>query len=251
MRRVIVAIVAAAVFVALCWRPVAAWWCLDQGNLAFVKGDRTAAAGWFARGLSFESDWHALLEDHARAVLDVDPATALAELRRADCGQPCQAEAGDAETRLGRASDAVDDYLSAHAMERVGSAVQRLSDDGRYDDAIALERALAARLGNGMLAEADLASTYHTIGDLDTAAAGRAVARAPAYRRNAIETYRRASQLAPFNEQYLLSLGFAQSRWGDRRAARATFERLLDLHPHQSDAERAIAAIDASPSGNR
>jgi tetratricopeptide (TPR) repeat protein len=227
----------------LFWRPLAAWWCLDLGNLAFVRGDRPAAAASFTRGLRLEPQWHSLLEDHGRAVLDVEPAIALAEFRQADCGEPCMAEAGDAESALGRAQDAVNDYLAAHAVERLAAAVKRLAAEQRYDEAIALERAFAARLGSGMLVEADLATVYNTIGTIDEQAAAQGIAGRSDYRADAIRSFRRASQLAPFNEGYLLALGFAEAAWGDRLAARTAFDRVLDLHPHQSDAERGLLKL--------
>ena len=236
---------------ALFWRPLRAWWYLDVGNLAYVRGDRSTAAFDFSRGLELEPGWHVLHEDHGRAVLDSDPALALEEFRTADCGQPCLAEAGDAESRLGRPQAAVNDYLAAHAVERVAAAADRLGREGRFDNAIALERALAERLGGGMLAEADLARSYYTIGVFDLQAAGADGARGKPLHEDAIRSFRRASQLAPFNEGYLLSLGFAESSWGDRRSARAAFERVLDLHPHQADAERGLERIGAVTPGAR
>ena len=242
----------AAVVIALCWRPLSAWWYLDIGNIALVRGDRIAAADDFSRGLALEPAWRALREDHGRAVLDADPATALTDFRAAECGQPCLAEAGDAESRVGDARGAVTDYLAAHAVERVGATVGRLADEGRYAEAIALERELIARLGSGMLAEADLASAHYAIGELDERAAARhAATAAHAYRMDAIRSFRVASQLAPFNEGYLLALGFAQSAWGDRRAAREAFERVLELHPGQSDAERGLAKLRGAASSTR
>jgi len=240
---VILALIAVAV--ALLWRPAAAWWCLDVGNLAYMRGDRASAASDFVQGLRLEPDWRALLEDHGRAVLDAEPAVALSDFKSADCGEPCTAEAGDAESRLGHFDDAVNDYLAAHAVERVGGAVDRLAGQQRFDDAIALERALASRLGNGMLAQADVASADYIIGGLDNRAAkaSRDRAKAAAYHTDAIRSFKRASQLAPFNEGYLLSLGFAEAAWGDKREARVAFEKVLDLHPHESDAERGLAEL--------
>ena len=233
------------VAVVLLWRPAAAWWCLDAGNLAYMRGDRVTAASDFVRGLRLEPNWRALLEDHGRAVLDAEPAVALTDFKAADCGEPCTAEAGDAESRLGNFDIAVNDYLAAHAVERVGGAVDRLAGEGRFDDAIALERALASRLGTGMLAQADVASADYLIGGLDNRAARatRDSAKATAYHADAIRSFKRASQLAPFNEGYLLSLGFAESAWGDKREARIAFGRVLDLHPHQSDAERGLGQL--------
>jgi tetratricopeptide (TPR) repeat protein len=251
VKRWLFAFVAAAFATALLWRPAAAWWCLDLGNLAYVRGDRQAAASYFSQGLHWEPGWHVLLEDHARAVIDADPATALDEFRQADCGEPCQAEAGDAESRLGRPQDAVNDYLAARAVGRLAQAVSALSEARRYDEAIALERALASRLGNGMLAEADLATAYYTIGTLDEQAASGNGARGREYRADAIRSFRRASALAPFNEGYLLALGFAEEAWGDRRSAAATFERVLDLHPHQPDAERGLTELGVLPTVDR
>ncbi len=236
---------------ALLWRPADAWWLLDTGNLALLKGDRTGAALRFERGLELEPGWHALEEDDGRALLETDPLRALKRFRAADCGAPCLAEAGDAEIRLGRAHDAVDDYLAAHAVQRLGAAVDGLARHGRYDDAIALERALIVRLGSGMLAEADVASAYAQIGRLDQQAAGSGGQAAARYRSDAIRSFARASQLAPFNEGYLLSLGFSEAAWGDRRAARAAFERVLDLHPHQADAERGLSQMSGAPPGAR
>ena len=245
-----IAIIAAAcvVVAALFWRSLAAWWCLDEGDLAFVRGDAAAAQVWLERGLALEPAWHALLEDHARVVMDADPVLALAQLREADCGQPCLAEEGDAESRLGRPFQAVDDYLTAHAVDRVAAAVQRLADLHRYDDAIGLERAMANRLGNGMLAQADLASTDYVIGTLDERAATAAPPdRAGQYHDDALFNFREAARLAPMHEDYLLSLGYAELQWGDRESARAAFERVLDLHPRQSEAERGLAAVEQAP----
>jgi tetratricopeptide (TPR) repeat protein len=246
------ALASVALAAALCWRPAQAWWYLDVGNLAYVRGDRGAAASSFERGLDIEPGWHVLHEDHGRAILDTQPAVALVEFEVADCGEPCQAEAGDAESRLGRAQDAVNDYLAAHAVDRLAAAVAQLARERRYDDAIALERALAARLGSGMLVEADLASAYYAVGTLDEkAASDGGGARRATYRADAVRSFRRASTLAPFNEGYLLSLGFEETAVGDRRGARAAFERVLDLHPHQSDAERGLAQLGVRASETR
>jgi tetratricopeptide (TPR) repeat protein len=244
-------IAAAVVLALLLWRPLAAWWYVDIGNLALVRGDTAKAADLFTLGMRLEPNWHVLKEDHGRAVLDSNPAKALTEFREAACGAPCVAEAGDAEIRLGRPQDAINDYLAARAVARIATAVDRLSDRQRFDDAIALERALTARLGNGMLAEADLASAYYTIGVLDERAAfvlnethaSDAAARIASYRADAIASLRKASLLATFNEKYLLELASAEAAWGDRRKARADFERVLDLHPHQSDAEQGLARL--------
>lgn len=248
MLRWFVIVVAALIAVVLLWRPAAAWWCLDVGNLAYLRSDRTTAAEDFTRGLELEPSWHALREDHGRAILDTDPAIALADFEAADCGEPCVAEAGDAEFRLGHFDEAVNDYLSADAVERVGTAVDRLAGGRRFDDAISLERALAAHLGTGMLAQADVGSAENVIGGLDERAAKSThdTAKANAYHADAIRSFRRASQLAPFNEGYLLSLGFAEAQWGDRFDARDAFERVLDLHPHESDAERGLKELGFS-----
>lgn len=245
MLRWLLIVALAIIAVIFLWRPAAAWWYLDAGNLAYMRGDRVTAAAYFVQGLRFEPDWRALLEDHGRAVLDDEPGVALADFKRADCGEPCTAEAGDAQSRLGHFDEAVNDYLASRAVERVGATVDRLAGEARFDDAIALERALASRLGTGMLAQADVASADFVIGGLDdrAAKATRDAAKTSAYRADAIRSFKHASQLAPFNEGYLLSLGFAESSWGDKRAARSAFQKVLDLHPHQSDAERGLAQL--------
>jgi len=72
-------------------------------------------------------------------------------------------------------------------------------------------------------------------------------------RRNAIKAFRRATDLAPFNEEYLLSYSFAQARWGDPKAARGGFSRLLQLHPQQPDALRGLMMLHRGmfPEGRR
>src|SRR5579864_2108036 len=100
---------------ALLWRPLAAWWCDDRGNIMLARGDSSSALAWFERGLVYAPGSRVLLEDRGRARLDADPAGALKDFTAADCGQPCIAERGDAEVRLGLAGAAVRDYLAAHA----------------------------------------------------------------------------------------------------------------------------------------
>ena len=228
---------------ALGWRLFGAWWLDDVGNLALARGDDQRALALFERGLELDPGSRLLLEDRGRALLDRDPAAALRSFAQARCGAPCTAEMGDAELRLGDPDAAVADYLDAKAAVRLASAVDRIAANGNYDEAIALEQALTQRLGDSILLRADLAATYAKIGDLAMGAAVAPPARADDYRRAAIAAYDRATGLAPFNEGYLLSYATAQAHWGDKRAAKAAFHRVLALHPHQADAERALAAL--------
>ena len=239
----IIAIAALSIAVlAFFWRPLAAWWCDDRGNIALARGDRGGALAWFERGLTFAPGSHVLLEDRGRSRLDDDPAAALEDFTNADCGQPCIAERGDAEVRLGLAAAAVGDYLAAHAAERISMTVAGLASRHRYDEAVALERALIERL-DPLLDQADIAAGEAQVGDLDVSAAKRDPGRSAAYRRDAISAFAAANRLAPLNEGYLLSLGYSQLQWGDRREARRAFERELELHPTQPDAERGLALL--------
>jgi tetratricopeptide (TPR) repeat protein len=231
--------IAAAV---LLWRPLAAWWCDDRGNIMLARGDTASARVWFDRGLALAPGSRVLLEDRGRARLDDDPAAALMDFSAADCGQPCIAERGDAEVRLGLAADAVRDFLAAHAAERITTTVDGLAAQHRYDDALAIERALIKGL-DPLLDQADIAAAEAHVGDLDVTAAKAEAARSAAYRRDAIAAFAAAHRLAPLNEGYLLSLGYSQLQWGDRREARRAFERELELHPTQSDAERGLALL--------
>lgn len=241
--RVIAAALVVLLVAALAWRPLVAWWYDDLGNLALAKGDDARALALFERGLALRPGSRLLLEDRGRARLAHDPAAALLDFQRAACGAPCVAEMGDAQAHLGNADAAVADYLDAKAAVRLASAVDRIAAGGDYDEAIALERALIQRLGDNILLRADSAATYAKIGDLSLGAAQATPARAGGYRRAAIAAYDRASGLAPFNEGYLLSYATAQASWGDKRAAKAAYHRVLALHPHQADAERALAEL--------
>jgi len=187
-----------------------------------------------------------LLEDRGRALLDSDPAAALADFKAAACGAACTAEMGDAEARLGDAGAAVADYLQANAAIRLAAMEDRIAATGRYDDAIALETALAQRLSGNVLLRADLAAAYAKIGRLSAQAGIALPERAGEYHRRAIASFKRATEIAPFNEGYLLSYATAQMDWGDKDAARAAFEHVLALHPHQADAEAALAQLDGA-----
>ncbi|HEY5095338.1 MAG TPA: hypothetical protein VII69_09505 [Candidatus Eremiobacteraceae bacterium] len=238
-----IAIASIAVVVAVfLWRPLAAWWCDDRGNIMLARGDRASALEWFERGLVLAPTSAVLLEDRGRARLDDDPAGALADFAKADCGQPCIAERGDAEVRLGRPGAAVGDYLAAHAAGRITVTVAGLADQRRYTDALALERALINGL-DPLLDQADIAAAQAQVGQLDVKAAEHDAAHRIAYRRDAIRAFAAANRLAPLNEGYLLSLGYSQMQWGDRREARRAFERELELHPTQPDAERGLALL--------
>lgn len=237
---VLVLVVIAAIVFA---RPVLAWWYDDIGNVALARGEMPLALARFNAGLALSPRSRLLLEDRGRAELDADPASALLDFETADCGAPCVAEMGDAQARLGNADAAVADYLEAKAAARLAAAVAGIAAQGKYEEAIALETALVQRLGDSPLLRADRAAAYATIGRLSEGAAAGEPVRAADYHRAAIAAYQRASELAPLNEGYLLSLGFAQMQWGDARAARAAFRRILALHPHQADAEGALATL--------
>jgi tetratricopeptide (TPR) repeat protein len=240
-RNIAIAAIVIALAVLL-WRPLAAWWCDDRGNIMLARGDSVSALAWFERGLVDAPASRVLLEDRGRARLAADPAGALEDFTAADCGQPCTAERGDAEVRLGLAAAAVRDYLAAHAAERITTTVDGLAAQHHFDEALAIERALITGL-DPMLDEADIAAAEAHIGDLDVKAAKADLARSAAYRRDAIAAFAAAHRLAPLNEGYLLSLGYSQLQWGDRREARRAFERELELHPTQADAERGLALL--------
>lgn len=233
----------AAVFAA---RPIAAAWYDDRGNVALSQGLRAQAAADFERGLSFAPASRLLAEDLGRARLDGDPAEALADFVRADCGDPCTAERGDAEVRLGRADAAAADFLAAKAAGRLGETVTRMAAAGRYRDAIALESALIDHL-DPLFDQADIAAAHARVGELETKAAEEEPHAAAELRRSAIASFGAASRLAPLNEGYLLSLGYAQLQWGDHAAARRAFLRVLELHPTQADAVRGLARLGADP----
>ena len=239
---------AAAGLALAAWNPVCAWWSDAAGNKALLRGDVPGALGSFDGGLRREPGWSVLHEDRGRALLATDPGAALAEFDRAACGPACLAESGDAFVRLGRLDEAVDRYIAAKAVSRVDDLAVADARQGRYDEATTLEGALIARLHDDFLERADLAAAYATLGAirLDAATAARPQD-ARSLRNAAIAAFGSASQLAPFNEGYLLSYAFSQMRWGDKAVARRAFERVLQLHPHQADAQAALPGLGAGP----
>ena len=155
----------------------------------------------------------------------------------------CDAEAGDALVRLGKPREAIDRYIAARAVSRVSRIALDLARAGRYDAAAELERDLIARLPDNFLERADLASSHAALGAIQVAAAAAQPSHARELRAQAIDEYATASRLAPLNEGFLLSYAFAQMQWGDAQAARRGFERLLEIHPHQTDAQAALAKL--------
>ena len=238
-------VLCAAVFIVLAWRPLGAWYADDLGNLALFKGDQPSARAWFADGLRQEPHWSLLHEDMGRALLKRDPAAALNEFRVAACGPPCVAEEGDALLGLGHLNEAISRYIAAKAVVRLSARAQELAIQGRYGQAIALEQALIARLHDNFLERAELASAYASLGSLQSQAPAQQAANVLPLRHAAIRSLQVASALAPFNESYLLQYAYAQLQWGDRAAARDAFQRLLRLHPHQREAEKALAQLAA------
>jgi len=221
-----------------------------------LRGQRTRAQAFFEWALKLEPTWALLHEDLGRALLQTDARGALREFDLAACGAACTAEAGDALVRMGCLDEGIDRYITAKAVSRVSDIALSLSQRGEYNRATALVEALIAKLRDKFLERADLASAYATLGRIKLDAARANPAQAREIRRTAIAAYESASRLAPFNEGYLLSYAFAQMQWGDADAAQRAFERVLELHPHQSDAEAALARIarndglKATPSGS-
>jgi predicted Zn-dependent protease len=226
-------------------RPLAAWWDDDQGNRALLEGHAAEALASFDAALRNEPSWSLLHEDRGRALLARAPAAALEEFRRAACGSPCLAEEGDALEGLGRTKEAVALYIAAKAVGKVNDAALRLAARKDYKDALDIESSLRERLTGDIVERSDLASVLAVMGKIDAraAAASPHEPQAGAWGRAAIEAFARASQLAPLNEDYLLSYAFAQWKWGDKRAAAAGFERLLQIHPGQPEAVAALARL--------
>jgi tetratricopeptide (TPR) repeat protein len=227
----------------LLWRPLAAWWGDTNGNRALLRGDQERAQAYFEWALRLEPTWALLHEDLGRALLQTNPQDALREFDIAACGAACTAEAGDALVHLGRLDEAIDRYISAKAVSRVSEIALSLAQRGEYERATELTLALIGKLHDKFLERADLASAYATLGKIDLDAAAANPARARELRRAAIAAYASASRLASFNEGYMLSYAFAQMQYGDAAAARRAFERVLELHPHQRDAEAALAHL--------
>ncbi len=220
---------------------------MDLGNIALLEGRRSDALRWFDRGLQSQPGWNALHEDRGRALLQTDPQRALAEFKIANCGSPCIAQEGDALVRLGKFDAALDRYMQVKAVARIGEQARRIAAEGRYDEAAAIERGLISRLSDPFYERADLARAYAMLGELEGAAAWTRPTESRRHGQASARAFATASALAPFNEGYQLSYAFAELKYGSRAAAVKAFRRVLELHPHQADAESALKSIGASP----
>ena len=225
------------------WRPLMAWCADNAGNRALARSQTDVALVWFDRSLRWEPAWRFVHEDRGRALINDNPSAALSEFDYADCGAPCEAEAGDALVRMGRAEEAVKRYVAARAVQRVFAAARELAQTGHYDAALRLLHLLIAQLHDNFLERSDLASSYAALGELELDAPTSRATLTPGLRRQAIADLGRASRLSPFNEGYLLSYASAQERFGDRRAAIRAYQRVLELHPDEPDAQAALHAM--------
>ena len=145
--------------------------------------------------------------------------------------------AGIARARGDLASAARAD-LAADDLQGVAADVAALVARGRIPEAVALERALVARL-EGERTQADvLARASFSLGDLEETqayqfAVGSAV-RAD-HERLSLVAYERAANLAPLDLRYLIATGNQALNVGDFETATALFTRAERIDPRSPD----------------
>ena len=188
-----------------------------------------------------------LQEDRGRALLQAGrPADALGDFAQAGCGSACLAESGDALLALGRTHEAVDLYVEAKAVGKLASLATTMVSEKRFDAALDIEVRLLRELPDDFAHRSERAVVYDAIGKIESARFSSGSRTDPRLIRKAIDAIAQASELAPLNEDYLLSYAFAQFRWGDQAEASRAFQRLLQIHPGQPDAQAALARIKGS-----
>jgi len=145
---------------------------------------------------------------------------------------------GEISERTGNPRAAVDAYLAAGDLTGVEAAVAHLTATGRTNDALALQRAVVARLQNDPTQRDALAQAFYGLGGTYetrayTFAVGTSERRTA--ERQALEAYERAARLAPLSLRYLIAVGNQRINIGDLLAARSAFERAHEVDPTSAE----------------
>ncbi|GAC1427202.1 MAG: hypothetical protein NVSMB5_21960 [Candidatus Velthaea sp.] len=137
---------------------------------------------------------------------------------------------------------AVSAFIAAGDAEQAQAIIDAIDARGATVDATELERALseAAKLRGNLEIRA---MTLWRLGQLQQTQAytARSAAARTRFAHVALDSYRAALELAPNDETFLLSAGNQALTLGDRRAARAYYQRAIDVVPNSVDARAGLA----------
>ncbi len=167
-----------------------------------------------------------------------DRGAAAAFARRLGPSRDLAALQGDIADARGDTAGAVRAYLAAGDRDGIERHVSDLVAAGRVTDAVALQRALVARLASERAQADALAEASFELGGVEELGAYRllvgSVPRRDAETR-ALEAYRRAVALAPLEERYLIAFGNQELNVDDISAAERAFERARDVDPTSAE----------------
>lgn len=146
-------------------------------------------------------------------------------------------EAGIAEA-MGDGARATAAYLAAGDLTGLETRVDALAREDRFDEALALQHAIVARLRPDRTQADALAEAFFGLGRLEERRAYALAVGVPqrhVHELRARDAYAAAVEVSPLAEHYLLALGNQQLNVAELDAAVRTFERARDLDPTSAD----------------
>lgn len=173
-----------------------------------------------------------------RALAAGDDALAQAHVARLPASRDRAELSGTLAERRGDTQEAVRDFLDAGDLDGLEHRVESLAASGHGAEALTLQRAAIARAERDPAQAGNVPEAYYRLGLLEqnlAYAVPDPVARSGAERQS-LEDYRKAVDLAPLEERYLIAAGNEEINLGDLDAALPYFARALDSDPSSVDA---------------
>jgi tetratricopeptide (TPR) repeat protein len=133
---------------------------------------------------------------------------------------------------------ALRDFLEAGDLDGIEHRVEALAASGRGDEALALQRSAIARATGDPAQTGNVPEAYYRLGLLEQRLAYQI--QDPGARtgpqQQSLADYRKAVELAPLEERYLIAAGNEEINVGDLDAASTFFQRARDSDPSSADA---------------
>jgi hypothetical protein len=173
-----------------------------------------------------------------RALAAGDLALAAAHVARLPASRDRAELNGALAERRGDGAAAVRFYLDAGDLDDLERRAEALAAAGRGDDALALQRAAIARAQRDPAQAGNLPEAYYRLGMLEQQLAYRIadVGARTAPQEQSLADYRKAVELAPLEERYLIAAGNEEINLGDLDAASSFFARARETDPRSVDA---------------
>jgi tetratricopeptide (TPR) repeat protein len=182
-----------------------------------------------------------------RALDEGDEARAQALVARLGPSDDRMALQGRLADARGDGAEAARDYLAAGDLDDIQMRVTLLARQAKFDQALALQRALVARLEADPTQRDTLALAWYALGGLEQSAAYQFFPGRPERKllqHQAVTAYEHALALSPEQERYMIAYGTQLInvwRYGD---ARDVFLRAMSVDPGDSTPVAGLGEAD-------